>query len=454
MGHSKRRNLKLKGQQSKPFNYDHKKRGATQYHRGASFVLWRRCYLVNEVKTLDLKTKRFIDLFIGVPVLFLLSLVMRAAKSKSTLRSNFVPETILISKFQGIGSLMIAIPAIAGVRREFPRMKIVFWGTRSTADFASSLSFFDQIVCLDDRNIFTLLKSVVGNLIELRKLKLDVTFDLEVYSKISSILLFFSRAKQLIGFAVDTVSSRQGLYSDLVYFNRYQYLGKAYSYLFGLLDPRKIFFDTEAPIYQPSAGVKKSGYIVINPNCGPLSYERLWPVGSMRELVLSIQQKWPAIEIFLVGAGEEEIERGRQIAEGTKAKNLTSQLNFSELWNLMNSANLVVSGDSAPLHFALLSKAKVIGLFGPTKPETYFPVDLRTNCKAIYLNYYCSPCVHHWEPPPCRGLAPCMKRILPESVIEEIKSMLLETSETFWKLENREKLEAYRDQKYYPGLIP
>jgi heptosyltransferase-2 len=97
-----------------------------------------------------------------------------------------------------------------------------------------------------------------------------------------------------------------------------------------------------------------------------------------------------------------------------RIRNLAGQLSLAETIQLLANAELVVSNDTAPLHMALTTPARVVGLFGPTRGETY--VAPRRGAAMAQEHLYCSPCVHHWEPPPCGGDNQCMKRLSPTRV--------------------------------------
>jgi hypothetical protein len=64
-----------------------------------------------------------------------------------------------------------------------------------------------------------------------------------------------------------------------------------------------------------------------------------------------------------------------------------------------------------------------VGLFGPTRAESYVPPG-RSDIAVAQIPIYCSPCVHHWEPAPCNGDNQCMKRLSPDMVLRQCEQLL------------------------------
>lgn len=59
------------------------------------------------------------------------------------------------------------------------------------------------------------------------------------------------------------------------------------------------------------------------------------------------------------------------LADPPRILDLSGQLSLTETVRLVANADLVVSNDTAPLHLALSTSVKVVGLFSPTRAETY-----------------------------------------------------------------------------------
>jgi heptosyltransferase-2 len=126
---------------------------------------------------------------------------------------------------------------------------------------------------------------------------------------------------------------------------------------------------------------------------------------------------------------------------------LSGTLSFTETFRVLANAELVVTNDTAPLHLALGTRAKVVGLFGPTRPDTYVS-PTRLGVATAHVPLYCSPCVHHWDPAPCGGDNQCMKQMSVAQVLR-LCCRLLGLPET-----NLPPIDPPGDASaYYPGLV-
>ena len=86
----------------------------------------------------------------------------------------------------------------------------------------------------------------------------------------------------------------------------------------------------------------------------------------------------------------------------------------------MGKMDVVVTGDTAPLHVASAVKAKVVALFGPTDPKRHMPP---ANDSVVFARgLSCQPCY--------RGTChiseklACLKQISPDEVFEAVKQLL------------------------------
>ena len=84
---------------------------------------------------------------------------------------------------------------------------------------------------------------------------------------------------------------------------------------------------------------------------------------------------------------------------------LIGKTSLRTLLTLFTRARLLVSADSGPPHFAVLTDLLGITLFGPETPALYGPVTPRN--KALTRGLACSPCIHAWN----RRVSPCTDNV-------------------------------------------
>lgn len=401
-----------------------------------------------------LSTKRALDFWVGRPALsmlqaaaWLLGRVLRRDHRVGPVR------TILVAKFQGLGSLIIAKPAIAALRRAHPEARIIFWGTPGMAPLAREFPEFDEVLSLDDRSLVAAGLSLLGALSRIWRARVDWAFDLEAYSRLSSVLVTLTMARNRSAFALEQLRSRR-VHTHLVYFNRYAHIGEAYARLFGQLLPPDARIDMSHfggwrfaldPI--PSLPAR---YFVVNIHAGDLALERRWPRESFRLLIDALLARVPEASVVLIGHGAREQSYTAPLATSPRILDLSGQLSLVETVRALSHADLVVSNDTAPLHMALSTAPRVVALFGPTRAETYVTPG-RAGVASAQVSLYCSPCVHHWEPAPCDGDNQCMKRLAPSLVFARCCEVLgLEPPRPG---EVQDGAATTGPSTYYPGLV-
>lgn len=409
---------------------------------------------------MKIKIKRALDHYLGNFCLFCLSPLVRMMGVILQRDHKTLPiESIVILKFQGIGSLAIAAPAIGRLRVRYPQARIVFWGTPSTCMLAREMSAFDEVIVLNDQSLVHAALSIVRGILRIRCIHPDWAIDLEVYSKLSVLLCTLTCGRNRVGFAVDTVRLRRINHTHLVFFNRQHYLGQAYERLFGLLgtgpeDTSIVNIDdlwliNDDDHFNADIPANKE-YIVINPNAGELSLERRWPIEFVEELIKKLHDYNHDMNIVIIGAGVEEVQYCSQLDGHPCIINLVNHLTLKELIYCIQNARLVISNDTAPLHFALLSDVPVIGLFGPTSPGTYVDLD-RPRTRIHYSAIYCCPCIHYWDTRPCKGWNQCMKSIPVEQVFNSCVELLSDETPQDSKV-IRGRIQD-KHNRYYPGLV-
>ncbi|OGI17793.1 MAG: hypothetical protein A2255_04570 [Candidatus Melainabacteria bacterium RIFOXYA2_FULL_32_9] len=194
---------------------------------------------------------------------------------------------------------------------------------------------------------------------------------------------------------------------------------------------RDILLDKEINIFIPEETKEKISKIlntekkIIGFNMGSNSARqgRKWPIEHWKELAKRIIDKYDC-EIVLTGSLED-----REISEtlldiSPKIKSFCGKLNILENAALLSRCNILISGDTGPLHIATAVKTPVIGLYGS------MPV-LRTgpygeSNSVLFSDRNCIPCNRR----KCKLTkkqelyTPCMEDITPDKVFNIIEKYL------------------------------
>ena len=150
---------------------------------------------------------------------------------------------------------------------------------------------------------------------------------------------------------------------------------------------------------------------------------KIWPIEKWCTLATMLSQEL-GYKIAIVGGASEQpinIKIEDQLkASGVLSLNLTGQTSLLELIALFKGCELVVGGDTGPLHLAAATKVPiVIGLYGSTSGRRNGPFG--EGNEAIALNLSCQPC---WDKVCPLGTTACLKDMTPKFVLDRIKDRL------------------------------
>jgi heptosyltransferase-1 len=149
-------------------------------------------------------------------------------------------------------------------------------------------------------------------------------------------------------------------------------------------------------------------------NVGAAWATKRWPVESWIELLTELRND-PISPLLLWGTAGEKFS-AEAIAAGTGAP-VAPFLDVPEIFALLKSAVLVVSGDTFALQAACALDVPVVGIFGPTLPGRNGPFRVRD--KMAYHEISCSRCYRR----SCDSMD-CLKLVRPDEVAALIRSSL------------------------------
>jgi lipopolysaccharide heptosyltransferase II len=103
--------------------------------------------------------------------------------------------------------------------------------------------------------------------------------------------------------------------------------------------------------------------------------------------------------------------------------NLAGKTSLTQLAALLQRADLLISGDSGPLHMGVACGTPIVGIYGPTNPSLAGPVS--PDATVLRSQIWCSPCYNAQDTADCRFYTTqCMKNITPSQVFEVVQTKL------------------------------
>jgi lipopolysaccharide heptosyltransferase II len=133
--------------------------------------------------------------------------------------------------------------------------------------------------------------------------------------------------------------------------------------------------------------------------------------GSMTVILTGATNDLPLIETILHRTHEQPV-------------NMAGKTNLTQLTALLERANLLITGDSGPMHIAAAVGTPLIAIHGPTDPVMSGPIS--PHATVLRSDIWCSPCyTAKGGPADCRFFTTqCMKNITPEQVLAIIHQKL------------------------------
>ncbi len=386
-------------------------------------------------------TKFLIDRTVALPLAWATNLAARTAgpilQRDHTVKPSEV-RCIAVAKLLGMGSIIQATPMLHDLRRSFPEAKIVFLTTKANRGLIERLAMVDEGIYVDDSAppvLATTTATAIGQLLARR---VDLYFDLEVYSAGASILSVLSGARNRVGFYRGSARFKKGLYTHLTVFNPRVPIAAIYRQLHlcvgGTIGGPAEYGPISvsgADIESLASTLTKHGlgldpkYVVVNANASDLLLERRWPLDKYVELIIDLTRRGE--QVVLVGAKSEAAYVGEIVAllppaARGRVVDTSGKLSLGELFALIKGAACTVTNDTGPMHFSIALDRPTVCLFGPVSPDHYGV--RKSNVETIYHAVYCSPCAHEIDTPPCAGVNVCMQLIEVPEVLAAVQRQL------------------------------
>ena len=159
--------------------------------------------------------------------------------------------------------------------------------------------------------------------------------------------------------------------------------------------------------------------IVLNANAGDLLPQRKWDAANYVELARQLLRALDDVAVVFTGSSDESAVVDLLVNDVASPRcfSLAGRTSLRELLVLFTLAEVLVTTDSGPAHFAALAPIDVVALFGPETPALFGVPGPRSH--SLWAGLACSPCVnaHNNRRTSCRDNQ-CMKAHSVETVFD------------------------------------
>ena len=401
---------------------------------------------------MTVNTMRAVDKWVGIPLCFLLSPIswlvdlFRGTRSKK-------PELkrVLFIELSEMGSAIIADPAMRKLKEQGPSelFFVIFNKNYKSLEILNTIPS-KNIFKMNADTIFSLTLDIFRFMGWCRRKKINTVIDLELFSRFTALLGFFSGARSRVGFTSlhDEGLYRGNLVNKTVRYNAHVHIAVNFISLvnkaLGLFDNAysTVAINTnELQLAKAEPGVeviekiknkirelypswKGEKLVLLNVNASDMLPQRRWPQANFIEVAKELLKAYNDIFIILTGAPAEKeyVDVVAKEVNDPRCINSSGYFSFSELVPLYSISEMMLTNDSGPAHFAAVTPLKVFVLFGPETPHLYLPLG---NAEPFYLGLPCSPCVSasNHRKTTC-VTRPCITGIPSSMVIGRVKQFL------------------------------
>jgi heptosyltransferase I len=296
---------------------------------------------------------------------------------------NVEGPRILIVRLGALGDIVHAMPAVAALRAAFPGARIDWLVEAKHRAIVDLVEGLERVVTLEGPTV----GAWVACARVIRQARYDIALDLQGLMK-SAVLARMSGAPRVIGFSVWHLreKSARPFYSETgatastgapdgapasaephVVFKNLRLLETL-----GVRDMTVRFplAHVESAVVEVVRRAAGGPFALLNP--GAAWPNKRWPPDRFGDVAVFLREVRGLTSFVLWGPGEEPLASAVVDASSGAAR-LAPPTGLGDLLALARAAELLVSGDTGPLHLAAAAGTPVVALFGPTNPARNGP---------------------------------------------------------------------------------
>jgi ADP-heptose:LPS heptosyltransferase len=389
---------------------------------------------------------RLADRWLGVPACAALSVWRKIAGTKLVKAD---PRRIVFIKLAEQGSTVLAAPAIRRAIEKVGRENVFF------LVFAENRPILDAMALIPKENVISIATGAIGTTVmgavraigRMRRERIDTVIDLEFFARSSAALAYLSGARWRVGFHpfAGEASYRGDLMTHRLSFNPHMHTSRTFETLVLALEASPASLpaldlgrrsEPFVPRFTAAAdeqeaitklledvapGSVRAPLVLLNANASDLLPLRRWPPQRYVELARRLISEYPEISVAFTGAPDEARAAAALAAEVASPRcfSLAGRTTIRQLLALYSRAEVLVTNDSGPAHFAALTPIDVVTLFGPETPALFGAETPRSH--VLWAGLACSPCVNAFNDrqSPCDDNI-CMQRITVDEVFRQV----------------------------------
>ena len=276
-------------------------------------------------------------------------------------------ERILFIRYSALGDVVRAIPLAATIKEALPEARLTWLLVHPYEELIEGQPYVDDVLVWDRKQGF---KGFVRLILNIRRGGFTHMVSMQGTDR-SAVMALFSGIKNRAG-RHDWASFVYNMPSE----DMAQILGRPVK-----VEKDRVYYQVSSELCRfadelLSATPRPRVACVI----GASKPVKRWPARSWAELVSMVASSGGSA--VLLGHGSQECDMAKEISSllpkefQEKAVDLTGKLKLDEMAAVIKACDVVIGGDTGPMHLALALHKPAVGLFGPTLPEQVGLCDL------------------------------------------------------------------------------
>lgn len=397
---------------------------------------------------MKVKNMRLLDRWVGSLISAILTAV-RKLRDRFQSAPAAPPKRILIIKLVEQGATVIAEPALRRAVDMVGRENVFFAVFEENRFILDVLDVIPQenVITIRSDGLFVVAIDTLKAIGRMRRERIDAAVDFEFFSRFSGALTYLSGASHRVGlhsyageagYRGDLMTHRVGYNYTLHASQTYQALVETLTLAPDQLPTLDFQLRTEQPEpeFRSTEGQRREvelllqeilrkdsipPLILLNANSGDLLPLRRWSSDRYVELAQRLIRRYPEVMIAFTGAPaeQEEAEHLAALVNSDRCVSIGGKTTLHQLLIVYGFAEVMVTNDSGPAHYAVMTPIDVVTLFGPETPAIFGAKSPRSH--IIWAGPPCSPCVNAFNQraTSCQNNI-CMQMISVDEVFETV----------------------------------
>ena len=348
-------------------------------------------------------------------------------------RQPSVPARILLLRLERIGDLLMVLPGIAAVRALAPAARIDLVVGSWNADLARAIPGIDTVITLDaawlargraGQPLGALIRAARG----WRAQDYDLALNFEPDVR-SNLLTAFSGASWTAGYRS---GGGGALLDHALEYDPQEHTSDNALRLVAAVFGRPAPAVASPPLVIPEAH-RQHAAALLGTRTGPVIAMHVsggrpikqWPPERFAAVAQSLAASRGAT-IVLTGTPEDQplLAAVKQALAGTSVADVSHVDQLLTAAAVLERADLLITGDTGPMHLAAAVGTPIVAVFGPSDPRRYAPRG--PHDRVVRIDLPCAPCNRIRLPPErCRGGTPdCLAGVSVDMVLQAVNQVL------------------------------